>query len=49
MMTAGDEAIFDAIVFMYYFADFPDPRQRIKVIYPLDQGNRVWPKFVLTG
>ena len=34
MMAAGDEAIFEAIVFLDYFADLPDPRQLIKVIYP---------------
>ncbi len=37
MMAAGDEAIFEAIVFLDYFADLPDPRQLIKVIYPLDE------------
>ena len=34
MMAAGDEAIFEAIVFLDYFADLPDPRQLIKVICP---------------
>ena len=33
-MAAGDEAIFEAIVFLDYFADLPDPRQLIKVICP---------------
>ncbi len=37
MMAAGDEAIFDSTVFLDYFADLPDPRQLIKVIYPLDE------------
>ena len=36
-MTADDEAIFEAVVFLDYFVDLPDPRQLIKVIYPLDE------------
>ena len=36
-MTANDEAIFEAVVFLDYFSDLPDPRQLIKVIYPLDE------------
>ena len=30
-------AINEAIVFLRYFSDLPDPRQRGKVIYPLDE------------
>ncbi len=36
-MAANDEALFETIVFLEYFADLPDPRQLIKVIYPLDE------------
>lgn len=36
-MAAADEANFEAIVFLEHFADLPDPRQLIKVIYPLDE------------
>ena len=32
-----DEAILEIIVFLDHFADLPDPRQLIKVIYPLDE------------
>jgi hypothetical protein len=30
-------AISEAVVFLYYFKDFPDFRRRCKVIYPLDE------------
>ncbi len=36
-MTTDNEAIFEAVVFLEYFSDLPDPRQLIKVIYPLDE------------
>ena len=36
-MAADDEAVFEAVVFLDHFADLPDPRQLIKVIYPLDE------------
>lgn len=36
-MTPGDDAIYETIVFLDYFSDLPDPRQLIKVIYPLDE------------
>jgi predicted transposase YbfD/YdcC len=36
-MAADEEAIFEAVVFLDHFADLPDPRQLIKVIYPLDE------------
>jgi hypothetical protein len=36
-MAADEEAIFEAVVFLEHFADLPDPRQLIKVIYPLDE------------
>jgi len=32
-----DEALFEAVVFLNYFNDLPDPRQRGKVMYPLDE------------
>ena len=31
------EAFGEAVVFLRYFADLPDPRQRGKVTYPLDE------------
>jgi len=36
-VEAVDEAILESIVFLDHFADLPDPRQLIKVIYPLDE------------
>jgi predicted transposase YbfD/YdcC len=36
-MAAGDEAVLEAVVFLEHFAELPDPRQLIKVIYPLDE------------
>ena len=30
-------ALAEAVVFLRYFEDLPDPRQRGKVIYPLDE------------
>src|SRR5467141_3473738 len=35
--AAGFAACGQAIVFLGHFADFPDPRQRGKVIYPLNE------------
>lgn len=35
--AAEPAAINEAIVFLRYFSDLPDPRQRGKVIYPLDE------------
>jgi hypothetical protein len=37
MMRAGDDALYETIVFLDYFADLPDPRQLIKVVYPLEE------------
>lgn len=39
MATVGavDEAVLESVVFLDHFADLPDPRQLIKVIYPLDE------------
>jgi predicted transposase YbfD/YdcC len=37
MAAAAFAAQSEAIVFLSYFADFPDPRQRGKVVYPLDE------------
>jgi hypothetical protein len=36
-MAAADEAILEGVVFLDRFADLPDPRQCLKVIYPLDE------------
>lgn len=36
-VAAVDEAMLESIVFLDHFADLPDPRQIIKVIYPLDE------------
>jgi hypothetical protein len=35
--VAGSAAYGEAIVFLGCFRDFPDPRQRGKVIYPLQE------------
>jgi len=35
--AAGIEALGEGIVFLDYFKDLPDPRQRAKVLYPLDE------------
>jgi hypothetical protein len=35
--AAGFAACGEAIVFLGHFADFPDPRQHGKVIYPLNE------------
>src|SRR5215469_1857706 len=35
--TAEFGALCEAVVFLKYFKDLPDPRQRGKVIYPLDE------------
>ena len=35
--TANDGALFEAVVFLHHFNDLPDPRQRGKVMYPLDE------------
>jgi hypothetical protein len=37
MAAADFAAQGEAIVFLSYFADFPDPRQRGKVVYPLNE------------
>jgi predicted transposase YbfD/YdcC len=37
MMSVDDGAVYESVVFLEYFADLPDPRQLIKVIYPLDE------------
>ena len=34
-MSSDGDHIFEAVVFLEYFADLPDPRQAVKVIYPL--------------
>jgi predicted transposase YbfD/YdcC len=36
-MAAFDEVLQESVVFLDHFADLPDPRQLIKVIYPLDE------------
>lgn len=30
-------ALFEATVFLSHFNDLPDPRQAVKVVYPLDE------------
>lgn len=35
--AADDGALFEAVVFLHHFNDLPDPRQRGKVMYPLDE------------
>ena len=37
MKAAAFAAQSEAIVFLSYFEDFPDPRQRGKVVYPLNE------------
>lgn len=36
-LTANTGALGEAIVFLSYFEEFPDPRQRGKVVYPIDE------------
>ena len=36
-IVAIDEALYGSVVFLNYFSDLPDPRQLIKVVYPLDE------------
>lgn len=36
-VAADCEAFDEAVVFLRYFEDLPDPRQRAKVVYPLDE------------
>ncbi len=33
----GCEAVAESVVFLRYFEDLPDPRQRAKVMYPLPE------------
>lgn len=35
--AASDGAVFEAVAFLSHFKDLPDPRQRGKVTYPLDE------------
>ena len=35
--AAGETTIVEAVVFLSHFKDLPDPRQRGKVLYPLDE------------
>ena len=35
--AAGNETLFEAVVFLNHFNDLPDPRQRGKIVYPLDE------------
>jgi transposase-like protein len=35
--TRDNQALFEAVVFLHHFNDLPDPRQRGKVTYPLDE------------
>ncbi len=36
-VTAGSGALGESVVFLNHFMDLPDPRQRGKVMYPLDE------------
>jgi hypothetical protein len=36
-VTTGTGALFEAVVFLNHFKDMPDPRQRGKVMYPLEE------------
>lgn len=36
-ITTDTGALFEATIFLNYFDDLPDPRQRAKVMYPLDE------------
>ncbi len=36
-MASCDDAVLESVVFLDYFADLEDPRQLIKVIYPLEE------------
>ena len=36
-MVPSDEALYEIVVFQDYFSDLPDPRQLIKVVYPLGE------------
>lgn len=36
-MRSDEDALYETIVFLDYFSELPDPRQLIKVIYPLDE------------
>ena len=42
-------AIFEATAFLSYFSDLPDPRQAVKVVYPLDEGLLLSLLAVLAG
>ena len=35
--TADNETLFETVVFLNHFSDLPDPRQRGKIVYPLDE------------
>ena len=40
--TADCGAMSEALVFLEHFRDLPDPRQRGKVIYPLNEVLLLW-------
>jgi len=48
-MVPSDEALYDSVVFQDYFSDLPDPRQLIKVVYPLGEVLLLSPLAVLAG
>ena len=35
--AADNETLFETVVFLNHFNDLPDPRQRRKIVYPLDE------------
>jgi hypothetical protein len=47
--TADCGAMSEALVFLEHFRDLPDPRQRGKVIYPLNEVLLLCPMAVLAG
>src|ERR1022692_97503 len=44
-----NQALFEAVVFLNHFNDMPDPRQRGKVTYPLDEVRLLALRAVLAG
>jgi hypothetical protein len=43
------DAVFEATRFLHHFNDLPDPRQAVKVIYPLDEVLLLSLSAVLAG
>src|ERR1700679_3475708 len=47
--AADNEAFFETVVFLNHFNDLPDPRQRGKIVYPLDEVLLLTLPAVLAG